>query len=494
MTPSQRVALGESQTLCRNLHSHAETFVVTRKAGLTRVHSHARTPTKRILFSTPTQIVLVLASWCHIFEGCAGTRKDSWWEDIWAHTCIAAILASSKSPNQRPWGHNRLSTCPAMYQSINLSSCWLTTSIVCVFWIFPRWCRAVLEVWDSFLTGRPNALEGMAREGKHCLTRCVQRCEGKKEKSQKQEGREKKTVRKKKVRVTRFLCEATRLFRRQDGGWSSMMMNYDGSTQHSAQYLLGAALTRAEWREEGGNSPRLLVDTEPRWREDTWGICLFISSHMLYPLQCYSESAQWGIRWTLHQLSEDGRAFLPQEQLTQTRSIESGPLEGFGWEQSFFGISLQASRLVLLFFLFYFTHHPRARSTMQRLKKKKQKPQPFRLTQFQRNRWQIWKRAWSKATLRRTAQQNFNVSVRFLIPRHSHVSYTPFCRGCVWPWKRKSPLMPRNLRNTVSKPSHYQTPFFVCLFTPYGAFGASRVKERFDSLYIPNSFDLLIEI
>ena len=102
--------------------------------------------------------------------------------------------------------------------------------------------------------------------------------------------------------------------------------------------------------------------------------------------------------------------------------------------------------------------------------------------------------AWSKATLRRTAQQNFNVSVRLLIPRHSHVSYTPFCRGCMWPWKRKSPLMPRNLRNTVSKPSHYQTPFFVCLFTPYGAFGASRVKERFDSLYIPNSFDLLIEI
>lgn len=144
----------------------------------------------------------------------------------------------------------------------------------------------------------------------------------------------------------------TRLFRRQDGGWSSMMMNHDGSTQHSAQYLLGAALTRAEWR-GGGNSPRLLVDTEPRWREDTWGICLFISSHMLYPLQCYSESAQWGIRWTLHQLSEDGRAFLPQEQLTQTRSIESGPLEGFGWEQSFFGISLQASRLVLLFVFFF---------------------------------------------------------------------------------------------------------------------------------------------
>lgn len=46
----------------------------------------------------------------------------------------------------------------------------------------------------------------------------------------------------------------TRLFRRQDGGWSSMMMNHDGSTQHSAQYLLGAALTRAEWR-GGGEQP-----------------------------------------------------------------------------------------------------------------------------------------------------------------------------------------------------------------------------------------------
>jgi len=41
----------------------------------------------------------------------------------------------------------------------------------------------------------------------------------------------------------------------------------------------------------------------------------------------------------LHQLSEEGRAFLPQEQLTQTSSIESGPVESFGWEQSYFGIS-----------------------------------------------------------------------------------------------------------------------------------------------------------
>lgn len=95
-------------------------------------------------------------------------------------------------------------------------------------------------------------------------------------------------------------------------------------------------LLSLELSEGRGNSPRLWVDTEPRWREDTWGICLFISSHMLYPLQCYSESAQWGIRWMLHQLSEDGRVFLPQEQLAQTSSIESGHWEGFGWEQTLF--------------------------------------------------------------------------------------------------------------------------------------------------------------
>lgn len=38
----------------------------------------------------------------------------------------------------------------------------------------------------------------------------------------------------------------------------------------------------------------------------------------------------------LHQLSEDGRVFLPQEQLAQTSSIESGHWEGFGWEQTLF--------------------------------------------------------------------------------------------------------------------------------------------------------------
>lgn len=51
----------------------------------------------------------------------------------------------------------------------------------------------------------------------------------------------------------------------------------------------------------------------------------------------------------LRQLSEDRQAFLPREQLTPTSCIERGPSEGFGWEQSFFGISLKASGLVLLF-------------------------------------------------------------------------------------------------------------------------------------------------
>lgn len=47
---------------------------------------------------------------------------------------------------------------------------------------------------------------------------------------------------------------------------------------------------------------------------------------MLYPLQCYGEPAQWGIRWMLHQLSEDGQAFLPCEQLPQIFRHRKGVL------------------------------------------------------------------------------------------------------------------------------------------------------------------------
>lgn len=281
-------------------------------------------------------------------------RKDSWWEDIWAHTCIAAILAGSKSPNQRPRGHNRLSTCPAMYQSINLSSCWLTTYIVCVFWIFPRWCCAVLEVWDGFLTGGPKLLEGMAGEGKHCLTRCAQRCEGRRRRAKNRNREKRRQWEKKKVRVTDFCVRHAAL--QASGRWLIQHDDEPWWINTTQRPVPPRGCSHQSWvKGGGGNSPRLLVDTEPRWREDTWGICLFISSHMLYPLQCYSESAQWGIRWTLHQLSEDGRAFLPQEQLTQTRSIESGPLEGFGWEKkAFLAFHSRLVDLCCSLFLFFY--------------------------------------------------------------------------------------------------------------------------------------------
>ena len=39
----------------------------------------------------------------------------------------------------------------------------------------------------------------------------------------------------------------------------------------------------------------------------------------------------------LHQLSEDRRAFLPQEQLAQMSTIESGLRESFGCESGFLG-------------------------------------------------------------------------------------------------------------------------------------------------------------
>lgn len=152
-------------------------------------------------------------------------------------------------------------------------------------------------------------------------------------------------------RAWQISLRGAQLFRHQGGGWSSMMMNHDGSAQGPAAAW---GCSHYGWVKGGGIGPRLQVDTEPRWRGDTWGICLFISSHMLYPLQRYSESAQWGIRWMLHQLSEDGWAFLPQEPLTQTCSIVSGALEGFGCDlKCFWHFTLsQWTSLALL------THHP----------------------------------------------------------------------------------------------------------------------------------------
>lgn len=68
------------------------------------------------------------------------------------------------------------------------------------------------------------------------------------------------------------------------------MMNLDGSTRGP---LAAWGASHQCWL-KGGETAAGYKSTQPRWREDTWGICLFIYSHMLYPLQCYSESAQWG--------------------------------------------------------------------------------------------------------------------------------------------------------------------------------------------------------
>lgn len=134
--------------------THMQEYLLMHTGGahlctLTHMHTHINN-----FLSTPTQIV-------------HGRTYDG---------IHVAILASSESPNHWPRGHNRISTCPLMYQSVNLSSSWSTSSMVCT-WTFSRcWCP-VLEVWDSFLTGRPSMLEGMAKRGSmHCLTRCEYRC------------------------------------------------------------------------------------------------------------------------------------------------------------------------------------------------------------------------------------------------------------------------------------------------------------------------------
>lgn len=245
---------------------------------------------------------------------------------IWTVTLYlyAAALASSKSPNQQPWGHNRLPTCPAMYQSINLFTSWRSSSVVCI-WKFSRCWWAVLEVWDSFLTGRPSMLEGMAKKGcivwpDVCRGMCVCVCEGKKKKAREKAVRAERSG---KTSVTDFSVTHAAL---QASGWR-LIQHDDEPWWFNTGPSSRLRLLSLELSERRGNSPRLWTDTEPRWREDTWGICLFISFHMLYSLQCNSEPAQWGIKWMLHQLSEDGQSFLPPEQLTQTSSTQSGPLD-----------------------------------------------------------------------------------------------------------------------------------------------------------------------
>lgn len=122
----------EACTYTQDLFSkHAGTSKLHFKDNTTCILTHITTWIISILI--PYILCIVLTLWCEAFEAWAGTRKDLCLENTWQWCIHAAILASSKSPNQRPWGHNRLSTCSAMDQSLYLSS----TSIVCI-WICSR--------------------------------------------------------------------------------------------------------------------------------------------------------------------------------------------------------------------------------------------------------------------------------------------------------------------------------------------------------------------
>lgn len=205
-----------------------------------------------------------------------------------------------------------------------------------------------------------------------------------------------------------------------------------------------SGLLSLELNEGRGNSPRQRADTEPRWREDTWGICLFISSHMPYPLQCYSESAQWGIRWMLHQLSEDGRAFLPQEQLTQTSSIEKWFSRSFlgGNKAIFWHFTVGHWTFVaLLFSVNTHTHEP--------------------------NLVCVHFHYFFKGCL---------CDNLLLFRARSHISHNLLCPQ----------------PETVTMPSHYQMSF-VFVYTIWSVWKQKGKKKVFDSFYISNSFDLHFE-
>lgn len=141
---------------------------------------------------------------------------------------------------------------------------------------------------------------------------------------------------------------SAKLSRRRDGGWSSTMMNHDGSTLGPPAARGCSPLELSEAR--GETAPGLQVNTKPRQREERHGICLFISPpHMLYLLHHHSESAQWGIRWTLHQLSEDAGTSTSSAAYIDVQHRKGGLLEGFGWQRSSFGALLKASGIALIF-------------------------------------------------------------------------------------------------------------------------------------------------
>lgn len=85
---------------------------------------------------------------------------------------MPAVLASSKSSNQWPLGHNRLSTCSVMYQSLYLSSSWPTSSIMYIWIFFRCWCACLRSV-RQFPDRQTKQAGGHGKEEMHCLARCV---------------------------------------------------------------------------------------------------------------------------------------------------------------------------------------------------------------------------------------------------------------------------------------------------------------------------------
>lgn len=235
-----------------------------------------------------------------------------------------------------------------MYQSINLSSCWLTTYIVCVFWIFPRWCCAVLEVWDGFLTGGPKLLEGMAGEGKHCLTRCAQRCEGRRRRAKNRNREKRRQWEKKKVRVTDFCVRHAAL--QASGRWLIQHDDEPWWINTTQRPVPPRGCSHQSWVKGGGEQPPAASRHRAKMERGHLGH-LFI---YFLPYAVSSAMLQW-VSSMRHKVNAPstlwGWAGISATRAAYSNSQHRKWPSGRFWmgKKSFFGISLQASRLVLLF-------------------------------------------------------------------------------------------------------------------------------------------------
>lgn len=101
----------------------------------------------------------------------------------------------------------------------------------------------------------------------------------------------------------------------------------------------------------------------------------------------------------------------------------------------------------------------------------------------------MWQQIWTKPCETKKHCNLQPTSVRAtcvfsLKPSVRQFSHKLTCKSSNFSPCLSAPQNSRNCNNAISL-----TNVLLCLFTPYGEFGAGRVKEGFDLFYAPNSFN-----